>query len=155
MSAERTQSNALPAIAAVLSGVLFGVGLIVGGMTDPAKVIGFLDFTGEWVPALVFVLGGAVAVHFLLIQLVLKRQAPVFAPRFLLPTKKELDARLLGGAALFGVGWGLAGYCPGPGLVSAGAAGQGAMVFVATMIVGMLVQHALFAPRPEKTVSPC
>jgi uncharacterized membrane protein YedE/YeeE len=133
----------LSALSALLAGLLFGAGLILGGMTDPANVLAFLDFTGEWRPALAFVMAGGVAVHFLLLQFVLKRPAPLLAPMFHLPTAADLDAKLLIGSAIFGVGWGLAGFCPGPGLVSAGTGSQSALVFVGAMIVGMLLEHAL------------
>jgi uncharacterized protein len=148
-------SRVVQIVLAVISGGLFGAGLIIGGMTDPNKVLGFLDFTGAWEPALAFVMAGGVAVHFLLMQFVLKRRSPIFENAFHLPTKGDLDGRLLAGAAIFGVGWGLAGYCPGPGLVSGGAAMQGAMVFVLTMLVGMIIQHGVFDPKPHKTNTPC
>lgn len=151
----REEKKILPALFAVLSGLLFGVGLIVGGMTDPAKVMGFLDFTGAWEPALVFVMGGGVAVHFLLMQFVLKRKSPFFEGVFHLPTRRSLDRPLLVGAALFGAGWGLAGYCPGPGIVAAAAGGHGAIVFVATLIIGMIIQHGVSDPKPQRTTSPC
>ena len=103
---------------ALISGILFGLGLTLSGMSDPAKVLGFLNVTGAWVPDLIFVMGGAVVVTLVLTPLVLKRTAPLLASTFSLPTKQIVDCRLVGGAVLFGVGWGLSGYCPGPGLVS-------------------------------------
>lgn len=150
-----TASRVVQIVLAVVSGGLFGAGLIIGGMTDPNKVLNFLDFTGAWEPALAFVMAGGVAVHFLLMQLVLKRTSPIFENAFHLPTKRDLDGRLISGAVLFGVGWALAGYCPGPGLVAGGAAMQGAMVFVLTMVVGMIIQHGVFDPKPHKTNTPC
>ncbi|WP_129141455.1 DUF6691 family protein [Modicisalibacter coralii] len=101
-----------------VAGLLFGLGLAIGGMTDPTRVIGFLDVAGDWDPTLIFVLGGAVMTTFIGYRLVWKRGVPWLAPRFALPTRRDLDARLLGGAALFGVGWGLSGYCPGPAVAS-------------------------------------
>ena len=150
-----TASRVLQAVLTMIAGGLFGAGLIIGGMTDPSKVVNFLDFTGSWEPALAFVMAGGVAVHFLLMQFVLKRKSPIFEDVFHLPTKRELDVRLLSGAAIFGVGWGLAGYCPGPGLVAGGAALQGATVFVLTMLIGMILQHGLFDPKPHRTNTPC
>jgi uncharacterized membrane protein YedE/YeeE len=150
-----TASRVLQAVLAIIAGGLFGAGLIIGGMTDPSKVLNFLDFTGKWEPALAFVMAGGVAVHFLLMQFVLKRKSPLFEEAFHLPTKRDLDGRLLAGAAIFGTGWGLAGYCPGPGLVAGGAALQGATVFVLTMLIGMILQHGVFDPKPHRTNTPC
>ncbi|GAA5174782.1 DUF6691 family protein [Modicisalibacter zincidurans] len=101
-----------------LAGLLFGLGLAIGGMTDPARVIGFLDIAGDWDPTLIFVFGGAVVTTFIGYRLVWKRGTPWLGSRFALPTRRDLDARLLGGAALFGIGWGLSGYCPGPAVAS-------------------------------------
>ncbi len=148
-------ASALPRILAGVSGLLFGLGLIIGGMTDPSKVIGFLDFAGDWEPALAFVMAGGVGVHFLLSQFVLKRKSPLYDQVFHLPTKRDLDAKLLVGAAIFGIGWGLAGYCPGPGIVAGGAGSESAIIFVATLIIGMIVQHGVFEPRPQRTSTPC
>jgi uncharacterized membrane protein YedE/YeeE len=120
------------------AGVLLGFGLVLGGMTRPSKVIGFLDFGGDWDPSLACVMLGAVSVHFLGYRVAHGRAAPLLADEFALPTRRQMDARLILGAAVFGIGWGLAGYCPGPGLVSLGAGSLGALVFVATMLVGML-----------------
>jgi uncharacterized membrane protein YedE/YeeE len=108
----------LKPIAGYLAGLLFGLGLALGGMTDPARVIGFLDLAGAWDPTLMFVLGGAVVTTFVGYRWVLRRRAPLFAGAFQLPTRRDLDAKLLGGAALFGIGWGLSGYCPGPAVAS-------------------------------------
>src|SRR5271170_793749 len=121
---------------AFAAGVIFALGLGIGGMTQPARIIGFLDVTGRWDPSLAFVMGGAVAVTFLLFPLILERPAPILAPRFVLPSKKHLDAPLLLGATLFGVGWGLSGYCPGPALVSLATIARPVLVFVAFMFVG-------------------
>ena len=122
---------------ALAAGLLFGAGLALGGMTDPAVVLGFLDVAGAWNPALAFVMGGALAVTFVGYRLVLCRAGPLLAGRFSLPTAHAIDARLLGGAALFGVGWGLAGYCPGPALASLPAAHLGTAVFVLAMLAGL------------------
>lgn len=124
-------------------GALFGAGLLVSGMTQPAKVIGFLDVAGGWDPSLAFVMGGAVVVYGLAWRLVrARRREPWFDAAFHLPTRRDLDARLLGGAAIFGVGWGLAGYCPGPALTSLGGGGTDALVFVGAATVGMLLERA-------------
>ena len=131
---------------AFAAGVLFAVGLGISGMTIPAKVIGFLDFFGDWDPSLVFVMGGAVAVYFIAFRMVRGAAAPIFADRFRLPSASVIDGRLLAGAALFGVGWGLAGYCPGPAITSVGAASLDAVMFCAAMLAGM----ALFRIAPRK-----
>lgn len=137
--------------AALSAGLLFGVGLTISGMTVPAKVVGFLDFAGEWDASLAFVMGGAILVHVLARLLITKRSAPVFDTKFHLPTRKDIDPRLVAGAAVFGVGWGLGGYCPGPGIVSAGAAAPQALVFVAGMTLGMLAEHAAARARAHAT----
>lgn len=129
-------------IAALASGLLFGVGLVLSGMTQPSKVQGFLDVTGSWDPSLMFVMAGGIGVHFILHRLVTKRAHPLFDKRFHLPTRKDIDGKLVLGAALFGVGWGLGGYCPGPGLVSLGSGGLSGLVFVATMVAGFLLRDA-------------
>ena len=134
-------------LAALLSGVLFGLGLAISGMTDPAVVLGFLDLFGDFNPALMFVLGGAVGTTMLAFRLVLRRPAPLLEDRFQLPTRKDIDARLVIGAGLFGIGWGLAGYCPGPALVSAGALVDTALVFVPVMLVSGVLTRRLLAGR--------
>ena len=123
------------------SGLLFGVGLVVSGMTKPAKVAGFLDLFGAWDASLAFVMMGAIAVHLVAYRLIARRASPLFDTRFHLPTRRDIDARLLVGAAIFGVGWGLGGYCPGPGLVSAASGALPAIVFVVAMTVGMKLEH--------------
>ncbi|RVT91747.1 YeeE/YedE family protein [Rhodovarius crocodyli] len=135
----------LPALAA---GALFGLGLIVSGMANPAKVLAFLDIAGEWDPSLAFVMGGAIPVAALGFALAKRRAAPLCAPAFSPPTKQGLDARLLGGAALFGIGWGLAGFCPGPALASFAFAGWKALLFVAAMLLGMAAFGRLSRPAP-------
>jgi len=132
------------------SGLLFAIGLAVSGMTQPAKVIGFLDFFGNWDPALLFVMGGAVVVNGIALRFILRRPKPVFGQAFQLPTRKDLDARLIGGAALFGIGWGLGGYCPGPALVSLPALGTPVLVFVAAMLVGMVAFDLIDQARARR-----
>lgn len=122
---------------ALAVGVVFGVGLLVSGMTQPAKVLAFLDVTGEWDPSLMFVMGGAIPIYALAYRLALRRSRPLLADAFVLPTRSTLDGKLIGGAALFGVGWGLSGYCPGPAVVALGSGATGVAVFVATTALGM------------------
>ena len=110
-------------------------------MTKPTKVVGFLDVAGDWDASLAFVMIGAIAVHMALYRLVRRRGAPLFDLRFHVPTRRDLDPRLLGGAALFGLGWGLGGFCPGPALVSLASGGGAVFAFVAAMLGGMLLQQ--------------
>ncbi len=123
-------------------GLIFGLGLVVAGMSDPAKVLNFLDIAalaaGTWDPSLAFVLAGAIAVTFIGFRLVLKRPQPVFGEKFHLPTTTELDARIIAGPAIFGVGWGLAGFCPGPAFTALGGGTSAALIFVIAMLVGMV-----------------
>lgn len=129
-------------LAALACGLLFGAGLALSGMTDTAKVLGFLDLFGHWVPDLAFVMGGAVCVTLVSFRFVLKRR-PLLAPSFSLPTRTDLDPRLLAGAALFGVGWGVYGYCPGPALSALVYLDPATLVFVASMLVGMALAGLL------------
>jgi uncharacterized membrane protein YedE/YeeE len=127
------------AIVALVCGLVFGAGLIVSQMSNPAKVIGFLDITGKWDPSLALVMGGAVAVFGVLYRLALRQGTPLLAPRFTVPEKDNLEALLMVGALVFGVGWGLGGFCPGPAIVSAAFGDARVWAFVAAMIAGMLV----------------
>ncbi|MFY7980303.1 MAG: DUF6691 family protein [Limnohabitans sp.] len=120
-------------------GLLFGWGLMISGMTDPSKVIGFLDLAGSWDPSLAMVMGGAIAVGFFAFGTAKKRTSNFFGGALHLPTSSDIDKRLLLGSLLFGAGWGLAGFCPGPGIVSMADGQPKAVVFVAAMIAGMLV----------------
>jgi uncharacterized membrane protein YedE/YeeE len=129
------------------AGALFGVGLGVAGMTSPAKVQAFLDFFGEWDPSLALVMVGAIAVH-ALGRLVVRRSAPLFDTRFHLPTRNDLDRPLVLGAALFGLGWGLGGFCPGPGIVSLASGTLDALVFVGAMAAGMALHFRLTHTAP-------
>lgn len=122
----------------LIAGLLFGSGLAISGMINPAKVLGFLDIAGNWDPALAFVMVGAVSVAAIGYRLVLRRDRPLFESTFAVPTRRDFDAPLLVGAAVFGLGWGLAGYCPGPALASFGFGNPETFVFVAAMIAGML-----------------
>jgi uncharacterized membrane protein YedE/YeeE len=123
--------------AAAASGAPFGAGLAISSMTDRAVVLGFLDVSGSWNPTLAFVMGGAVAVTGALFRLVLKRPAPALGGAFRLPQRDDVDARLLAGAAIFGIGWGLAGFCPGPALVGSAAGVVDAWIFLPAMVAGL------------------
>jgi hypothetical protein len=127
-----------PLLAALASGLVFGAGLALAGMTNPAKVLSFLDLAGAWDPTLALVMGGALAVNALAYALTRRRAKPLFAETFALPTRADLDARLLGGAALFGLGWALVGLCPGPALASLARGDVHVGGFVVAMCVGML-----------------
>lgn len=124
----------LPVIFA--SGLLFGIGLAVSGMTDPARVAGFLDITGQWDMTLMFVMGGALLITLPGFHLVQKRAAPWFAGRFYLPTKKDIDWKLLAGSLIFGVGWGISGFCPGPAIASVVTGSTDIITFLLAMIFG-------------------
>ncbi len=141
-------------LAAFGAGSLFAVGLAISGMTKPSKVIGFLDFAGAWDASLAFVMVGAIAVHLVAHRLIRRRAAPLFDAGFHLPTRKDIDLRLVLGAALFGVGWGLGGFCPGPGLVAAAGGVASALVFVGGMTAGMLLEHAIARAVAHRTHRP-
>jgi uncharacterized membrane protein YedE/YeeE len=134
-------------IAQFFIGLIFGLGLVLSGMSDPAKVLNFLDLAGigsqSWDPSLALVMAGAVAVTFVGYQWVLKRPGPLFGEKFHLPTSRELDVRIVAGPAIFGVGWGLAGFCPGPALTALGFGTRAAVIFVIAMIAGMLLARWL------------
>lgn len=140
-----------PNVTAFLSGALFAAGLTLGGMTQPEKVTGFLDVTGAWDPSLAFVMMGAVGLNVVLFRFVLRRTGPVFGGIFQLPSRKDVDGRLVAGAAIFGAGWGLGGYCPGPGLVSLAAGRLPALVFVLAMAAGMVAEHLLLESPGHRT----
>lgn len=132
-------------------GLIFGIGLVVSGMSDPAKVLNFLDLAGTWDPSLAFVMAGAVAVTFAGYRLVWRRPAPVAAQRFDVPGGKGIDAKILVGPAIFGLGWGLSGFCPGPALTAIGLAAPGTLAFVPAMFVGMWAARAAGAwPLPAR-----
>ena len=127
------------AFISLVTGTLFGAGLALGGMTDPARVRGFLDVFGDWDPTLAFVMGGAVIVMAVAWRLVPRMAEPFAAKEFHLPTKSDLTPRLVGGAALFGIGWGIAGLCPGPGIAALVIDPASAAIFVVAMLAGMAV----------------
>lgn len=130
----------------LVSGSLFGAGLTLSGMTDPARVRGFLDLFGNWDPTLAFVMGGAVAVMTIAWRIRARMAVPVFGEKFSLPDSSDLDARLIIGSALFGVGWGLAGLCPGPAIASLALSPAQVLPFVAAMFAGMALHRLIPAP---------
>lgn len=134
-------------VIALLSGIVFGFGLILSGMANPAKVKNFLDLAGAWDPSLVLVMAGAIAVG-LVAFAVARRQGRAWAGAPIeLPTNRTIDARLIGGGLLFGIGWGIAGFCPGPAIVALGRGMPEAVWFVGAMLVGMLLHDRVIAPR--------
>jgi uncharacterized membrane protein YedE/YeeE len=142
------------ALSALFVGVLFGLGLTISGMINPAKIIAFLDVTGRWDPSLLVVMAAALAVSFVGYRIVLARRAPLFEPAFQLPKKTAIDRPLLAGSALFGVGWGLAGLCPGPAIAAISSARPEIFAFLAAMLIGMLARDGVRAPQPGPATSP-
>jgi len=128
-------------LSALAAGLLFGLGLTVSGMINPAKVLGFLDIAGHWDPSLLFVLGGAVVTATIGFRLVQRRQAPLFDGRFHLPAASGINAQFILGAALFGIGWGLVGFCPGPAISALLADGWQVALFVAATLLGMAMHR--------------
>ncbi len=124
-------------LVALLAGLVFGFGLALSGMTDTNKVLGFLDLTGAWNPALIFTMGSAVAVTLIAFRFVLRRSRPILTETFFLPTRSAIDWRLVVGAAIFGMGWGIYGYCPGPALTALVYGEADTILFVIAMVVGM------------------
>lgn len=136
-------------ISAFATGLLFGLGLIVSEMVNPAKVLAFLDLFENWDPSLAFVMAGAVAVSAVGYAYAKRRGAAVFAPKLDIPTRRDLDPRLLTGAAIFGIGWGLAGFCPGPALVGLAFGPGEVLVFLAAMLAGMTLVRVIPANWPQ------
>lgn len=141
-------------LASFVSGLVFAVGLGISGMTQPAKVVGFLDFAGNWDPSLACVMIGAILVYAVLYRLIRKRPSPLFVPTFSAPTQTDIEPRLVGGAAIFGLGWGLGGFCPGPALTSLAAGNSLIVIFVAAMIVGMYFYKLVEGTRPRQGRAP-
>lgn len=137
-----------------LAGLVFGLGLVVSGMANPEKVLNFLDVTGTWDASLAFVMGGAVAVAALGFRFVLRLPKPLFAARFQVPTRRDIDMRLLVGPAIFGLGWGLSGLCPGPALTSIGLAAPAVLVFVPLMFTGMAAARWLALRQEQRAACP-
>ena len=138
---------------ALIAGVIFSIGLGVSGMIQPAKVTAVLDFTGNWDPSLAFVMMGAIAVHALLYRLIRSRPSPIFAETFAIPSRKDIDPKLIGGSALFGLGWGIGGFCPGPALTSVASGESSVLIFVGAMIGGMLLHKFLTNPSPQPSTT--
>jgi uncharacterized membrane protein YedE/YeeE len=130
-------------LASFLIGTLFGVGLTISQMIDPAKVIGFLDFAGDWDPTLAVVMASALAVSTAGFALARRRAAPILGGAFQIPTRRDADARLIGGAVVFGLGWGLAGFCPGPAIAALATGLWPVFLFVASMVAGMWVYRLM------------
>lgn len=142
----------IPILAALAAGLLFGAGLTVARMVDPAKILGFLDIAGNWDPSLAFVLGGAVITAGLGFELIRRgRATPLAAGAFDAPAARRIDRRLVGGSVLFGIGWGLVGLCPGPALAGLAVAPSGVALFVAAMLAGMMAFEAMrrLSARPQ------
>ena len=128
---------------AALSGLVFGLGVVISGMGDPAKVLNFFDVIGTWDPSLGLVMGSALGVTMLGYRLVLRRERPVFAEAFTLPTARDIDARLIGGSAVFGIGWGLSGFCPGGSIPMLGSFSAPVFVFTAAMLIGIFTARTM------------
>jgi hypothetical protein len=128
-------------------GLVFGIGILVSGMANPAKVLNFFDIAGTWDPSLAFVMGGALVVTAIGFRLVLSRSHPLLSGGFSLPTKRDIDVRLLGGAAIFGVGWGIAGFCPGGVVPALGLGRSEPAIFVAALVAGMLIVRLIESAR--------
>lgn len=140
-------------VASLFAGLVFGLGLIVSGMANPAKVIGFLDLTGHWDPSLGFVMAGAIAVGLAAFAVARDRTVSLLGADMKLPTARHIDRRLIAGSALFGIGWGIAGFCPGPGLVALGMGEVKALVFVVAMLAGMGVFELVERRRQARRIS--
>ena len=130
-------------VVSYLIGLLFGTGIMVSGMYNPAKVLNFFDVAGTWDPSLAFVMGGALSVTFIGYRIVLRRSGPVLEPRFQVPTTRDIDFGLIGGAAIFGIGWGIAGFCPGGALPALGTGRWEVFAFVGAVVAGMLLARFL------------
>ena len=145
----------LKALISLLSGLVFGTGLIISGMSNPAKVLNFLDLFGTWDPSLAFVMGGAVSITFIGYRFVLKRASPLLHHTFHVPTRKDVDGGLITGAAIFGVGWGLGGFCPGPAFTALPLGSVGITAFFPAMVIGMMLAKFVSAHRapPIKTLT--
>lgn len=142
-------------VGAFLGGLAFGIGLAISGMTQPAKIVGFFDFFGSWDPSLAFVMLGALVVYTPVYRWAVRTwQHPIWAPTFTLPTRKDIDGRLVLGSAIFGVGWGLGGYCPGPAFTSVGAGSMEALTFGAAMLVGVGGYQLFMKAREGRTGGP-
>lgn len=137
---------------AVLTGLVFGIGISISGMIDPAKVLNFFDVAGTWDPSLAFVMGGALLVTIFGYRLAWQREAPLFGGRFEVPTSTTIDGKLVGGSALFGIGWGIAGFCPGAAIPALGTGRWEVALFLAAVVVGFFLRR-LVAPVPDSAAA--
>ena len=140
-------------LTALLAGLVFGVGLIISGMVNPAKILGFLDLAGQWDPSLALVMVGAITVGSVAFAVASKRASTLFGTPMMLPSARDIEPRLIAGSLMFGIGWGLAGFCPGPALVALGAGYAKAVVFVVAMLAGMFVFEWVERARVESAVA--
>lgn len=136
------------------AGLLFALGLGVSGMTQPEKVIAFLDISGNWDPSLMFVMAGAVGINMVLYRITRRRPCPLYSEQFTSPRLRKINVRLISGAAIFGVGWGLSGYCPGPALVSLPSGTTAILVFIASMMSGMVLYRLLLGKHEDRDAEP-
>lgn len=144
----------MKAVSALLIGLLFGTGIMLSGMANPAKVLNFFDIAGTWDPSLAFVMGGALVVTAIGYRVLFRTAHPLFAPRFLVPTRKDIDLQLVAGSAVFGIGWGLSGFCPG-GLVPALGTGESAAwIAFAAVVAGMVGARAIGMIRVRQKLAP-
>ncbi len=146
-------SPILRCLSVLIAGTLFGFGLAVAQMIDPAKVLNFLDFAGSWDPSLAFVMAGGLAVNALVTPLILKRDKPLFAEFFRLPKKTQIDTRLIVGGLIFGAGWGIAGYCPGPMITSLSFVNSDILTVLAAFILGTFASRWVLAQRDKPAES--
>jgi uncharacterized protein len=144
------------ALWALGTGALFGAGLVLSGLADPERVIGFLDIFGNWDKTLLFVMASAVSVHFLAYRAIRRRSAPLYGQSFAIPSRTVIDPKLVGGALVFGIGWGLTGYCPGPSVVALASGRAGVLLFVVAFVLGLFItgklESAFAANRPARTL---
>ena len=147
MEAKVTNLNLKALVWVLLSGLLFGLGLTISGMINPTKVIGFLDVAGNWDPSLALVMASGLAVTIPSFHFILKQERPLFEAKFYLPSKKDFDGQLIAGSVFFGVGWGLAGLCPGPALAGIVSLDSSVLSFVAAMLAGMWLHYLLIETR--------
>jgi uncharacterized membrane protein YedE/YeeE len=137
-------------IFALITGLVFGTGIAISGMMDPAKVLNFFDLAGTWDPSLAFVMGGALVITFFGYRLAWKRDAPLFGGRFQVPTGTDIDMKLVGGSALFGIGWGIAGFCPGAAIPALGTGQWEVALFLVAVVVGFYLRRLLGTLAPAK-----
>lgn len=140
-------------IASYIIGLIFGIGISISGMANPAKVLNFFDIAGTWDPSLIFVMGGAVVVTFIGYRVVLKRPAPMLEQKFQLPTRRDLDLPLIGGAAVFGIGWGIAGFCPGGALPALGTGRSEVFIFVAALLAGIFAVNVFRRLQTQRSAT--